>query len=97
MNEKPTFAIMGGGLAGPLMATYLGQAGYTVQIYEMRSDPRETGIKGGRSINLALSRRGLHALEEVGLGDRIRELSIPMRGRMMHSVSGALSFQPYGT
>ena len=79
------------------MATYLGQAGYTVRLYEMRSDPRKKGAAGGRSINLALSRRGLNALEEVGIADRIRDLSIPMRGRMMHAESGSLSFQPYGT
>lgn len=95
--DRPRFTILGGGLAGPLMAAYLGQAGYPVRLFEMRSDPREAGITGGRSINLALSRRGLHALSEVGLRDEIARLSIPMRGRMMHAVSGALTYQPYGT
>jgi kynurenine 3-monooxygenase len=97
VSENPTFTVFGAGLAGLLMAAYLGQAGYNVRLYEMRPDPREAGAVGGRSINLALSRRGIHALDEVGILDQIRDLSIPMKGRMMHPVSGSLSFQPYGT
>lgn len=96
-DQPPTFSIVGAGLAGPLMAAYLGRAGYDVHLYESRSDPRQTGVITGRSINLALSYRGLHALKEVGLQEPVREISIRMRGRMMHALSGKLSFQPYGT
>ena len=96
-SQTPTFSIIGAGLAGPLMTAYLGRAGYDVHLFESRSDPRKTGVITGRSINLALSRRGLHALKEVGLQEPIQEISIPMRGRMMHANSGKLSFQPYGT
>ena len=88
MTGTPPVTIVGAGLAGPLMAAYLGQAGYRVHLYEKRADPRVAGSEGGRSINLALSLRGIHALEEVGVMDQVREISIPMRGRMMHSVSG---------
>jgi kynurenine 3-monooxygenase len=95
--SRPAVTVIGAGLAGPLMATYLGQAGFPVRLFEMRPDPRKAGAEGGRSINLALSRRGLHALDEVGVSDAVRTLSIPMRGRMMHAESGRLSFQPYGT
>jgi hypothetical protein len=63
----------------------------------MRSDPRQSGDLGGRSINLALSERGLHALTQVGLREQVQGLSIPMRGRMMHAIRGELAFQPYGT
>lgn len=94
---RPPVTLVGAGLSGPLMAAYLGQAGYPVHLYERRSDPRKAGASAGRSINLALSRRGLHALEQVGLAEPVRAISIPMRGRMMHPVHGALHFQPYGT
>ena len=95
MSDKPVFTILGAGLAGPLLAVYLGRRGYPVHLLEMRSDPRQSGGAGGRSINLALSLRGLYALERVGLADAARTLSIPMRGRMMHAVSGAKTVQPY--
>src|SRR5439155_21097862 len=79
-----------------LMACYLGKAGYRVDMYEKRPDPRGPAQERGRSINLALSVRGLHALREVGLADEVLRSAIPMRGRMIHSPTGALTFQPYG-
>jgi kynurenine 3-monooxygenase len=95
-SEQSRFTIVGAGLAGPLLACYLGRAGYRVDLYEKRPDPRTTGEQGGRSINLALSVRGIEALREVGLADEVLRDAIPMRGRMMHSRAGRLSFQPYG-
>ncbi len=94
--EKPQFTIVGSGLAGALMACYLGKAGDRVDMYEKRTDPRGPAPERGRSINLALSVRGLHALREVGLADEVLQSAIPMRGRMIHSPTGALTFQPYG-
>lgn len=88
-------AVIGAGLGGALMACYLAQAGYRVSVYERRSDPRVAGFTGGRSINLALSIRGITALREVGLADKVLAQAIPMRGRMMHSLSGVLTFQAY--
>jgi kynurenine 3-monooxygenase len=87
--------IAGGGLAGALMAKYLGLAGHEVELYERRPDIRDAKIVRGRSINLAVSVRGLTALAEVGLRERVLEKAIPMRGRMVHAVDGTLSFQPY--
>ena len=89
--------VVGAGLGGSLMAIYLARAGYQVRICERRSDPRRAGMQIGRSINLALSVRGVHALAGVGLADAVLEHSVPMRGRMIHSVSGRQTFQPYGT
>jgi kynurenine 3-monooxygenase len=89
-------AVVGAGLSGSLLAIYLGRAGYEVEVHESRSDPRARGYRGGRSINLAISTRGLHALERAGLRDRILETAVPMRGRMVHGPRGELSFQPYG-
>ena len=57
---------------------------------------RRVRISAGRSINLALSTRGIHALREAGVWAEIEKIIIPMKGRMMHSVAGELTFQPYG-
>src|SRR5438105_5643974 len=92
----PKITIVGSGLAGPLMACYLGQVGFAVDLYEKRPDPRSHGAEGGRSINLALSVRGIEALRQVGLAEEILQNAIPMRGRMIHAPDGKLSFQPYG-
>jgi kynurenine 3-monooxygenase len=89
------FVLIGSGLAGGLLAAYLGRRGYDVDLYERRADPREGNIVGGRSINLALSTRGIYALEELGIADEVLRHAIPMRGRMIHDKSGALHFSPY--
>jgi kynurenine 3-monooxygenase len=73
----------------------LGRRGYDVDLYERRADPREGNIVGGRSINLALSTRGIHALEQLGIADEVLRHAIPMRGRMIHDKSGDLHFAPY--
>jgi kynurenine 3-monooxygenase len=95
--EQQDFSVIGAGLAGSLMAIFLGRAGHRVRLYERRADPRTAGAEGGRSINLAISTRGLHALEQVGLKDKVLSGAVPMRGRMIHSAAGELAFQPYGT
>jgi kynurenine 3-monooxygenase len=89
------FVLIGSGLAGGLLAAYLGRRGYEVDLYERRADPREGNIVGGRSINLAISTRGIHALERMGIADEALRHAIPMRGRMIHDKSGALHFTPY--
>jgi len=89
------FVLIGSGLAGGLLAAYLGRRGYDVDLYERRADPREGNIVGGRSINLAISTRGIHALEQIGIADEALQHAIPMRGRMIHDKSGALHFTPY--
>jgi kynurenine 3-monooxygenase len=89
------FVLVGSGLAGGLLAAYLGRRGYTVDLYERRADPREGNIVGGRSINLAISTRGIQALEQIGIADEALRQAIPMRGRMIHDKSGALHFAPY--
>ena len=87
--------LIGGGLAGGLLAVYLARAGLDVDLYEMRPDPASGQAVRGRSINLAISVRGIHALQEIGLADEILKLAVPMRGRMIHPVTGDLHFQPY--
>src|SRR5438477_4867357 len=89
------FILIGSGLAGGLLGAYLGRSGYDVDLYERRADPREGNIVGGRSINLAVSTRGIHALEQLGIADDVLRHAIPMRGRMIHDKSGTLHFAPY--
>ena len=93
MTQK--FTLVGSGLAGGLLAAYLGRRGYEVFLYERRPDPRAGNFVGGRSINLALSTRGIDALARVGLADQVLAHAIPMRGRMIHDRNGALHFSPY--
>jgi kynurenine 3-monooxygenase len=97
MNPKSNrVTLIGAGLNGPLLAISLVQRGFAVDIYERRPDMRRVRMSAGRSINLALSTRGIHALTQAGLWDAMRKIIIPMNGRMMHSISGDLTFQPYG-
>jgi kynurenine 3-monooxygenase len=89
------FVLIGSGLAGGLLAAYFGRRGYEVDLYEQRADPREGNIVGGRSINLAISTRGIHALKQIGIADEALRSAIPMRGRMIHDKFGGLHFSPY--
>lgn len=95
MNKRKV-AIVGAGLAGSLLSVYFAKLGIEVDIYERRPDMRKQNAGGGKSINLALSTRGIHALKEVGLYDEIKKISIPMFGRKLHAPDGSLSFQRYG-
>jgi kynurenine 3-monooxygenase len=95
-STRQTITLIGAGLNGPLLALGLVQRGFQVEIYERRPDMRRVRMSAGRSINLALSTRGIHALKKVGLWDAMQKIIIPMKGRMMHSVTSELTFQPYG-
>lgn len=93
MDEK--VIIIGAGLCGALLALRLAQKGYSVIVYERRPDMRKETISAGRSINLALSDRGLKGLELVGIKDDVEALIIPMHGRMIHPLSGSSTFVNY--
>lgn len=95
LQQQP-INIVGAGLAGALLAVLLARRGFKINLYDRRPDPRTTHAEGGRSINLALAARGIRALEQAGVMDHIRPLLIPMRGRMVHDLSGATTLQPYG-
>lgn len=96
MVSKKHIAVIGAGLVGSLLSIYLARRGYRVSVFERRPDMRRDKAEAGRSINLALSNRGIRALEDVGLAEALRKIAIPMHGRMMHDVHGNLTFQPYG-
>ena len=93
-NEKIT--VVGGGLSGPVMAMYLAKKGIRVDIYERRPDMRKENISAGRSINLAISKRGIAALEEIGVFHKISSQIIPMYGRKIHNIDESTRFLPYG-
>jgi kynurenine 3-monooxygenase len=88
--------IIGSGLVGSLLSIYLAKRGYTIDIFERRSDMRKIKMSAGRSINLALSDRGWRGLEGVGIASDIRGIAIPMYGRFIHHRDGSTAYQPYG-
>jgi kynurenine 3-monooxygenase len=87
-GAQQNILIIGAGLCGSLLALRLGQRGYNVNVYEMRPDLRKTDISAGRSINLAFSDRGNKAMKLVGMEQKVKELCIPMNGRMLHDKEG---------
>lgn len=96
MDSKKKITISGAGLVGSLLSVMLGNRGYEVEILERRTDTRNNTEDSGRSINLALSSRGIHALAQAGLMDQVEPLLIPMKGRMLHLENGSVEFMPYG-
>jgi kynurenine 3-monooxygenase len=96
INTNKKIIIVGGGLAGSLLSIYLAKQGFEIVVYEKQPDMRIAGYVGGRSINLALSPRGILPLQEVEVFDKIKEIALPMKGRLMHSIDGKKTFQPYG-
>ena len=88
--------MVGAGLIGSLLAATLAKRGFQVDLYERRPDLRKTDISAGKSINLALSDRGLRGLANVGADKDMLNISIPMHGRMLHDLEGNTNFMPYG-
>ncbi|HUC81083.1 MAG TPA: NAD(P)/FAD-dependent oxidoreductase [Flavisolibacter sp.] len=89
-------SIIGAGLVGSLLSIYLAKKGYAISVHERRGDMRNEEVEAGRSINLALSDRGIQALKEVGIADEVLNIGIPMHGRYIHNLDGSHAFQPYG-
>jgi kynurenine 3-monooxygenase len=88
-------SIIGAGLAGSLLSIYLAKRGIKVDIYEARGDMRLATLTAGRSINLALSDRGISALREVGMHEYMLAEAVPMFGRMIHSPNGEQKLLSY--
>jgi kynurenine 3-monooxygenase len=96
MSGAAHATIIGAGLSGALMATLLAQRGWRVDVFERRGDPRVHGFAGGRSINLALAERGLHALRAADAHGAVLRQAVMMRGRMVHPLEGEPQLQRYG-
>lgn len=88
-------AVVGAGLVGTLLAIYLKKAGHDVHVFDRSEDIRKIQFSG-RSINLAISTRGWKSLDDVLIGDQIREIAIPMDKRAIHKTDGSLAYQKYG-
>ncbi len=95
-NHRCDVAVVGAGLVGSLLALGLKKRGFHVEVFERRPDPRAKGAIGGRSINLALSDRGLLGLKSAGVIDDVERVAVPMPGRLMHAPDGQTTFMPYG-
>ncbi len=93
--RKQKVIIIGAGLAGSLLSFFLAKRGIETEIYEARGDMREEKMSAGRSINLALSDRGIRALSEVGMSEYMLKEAVPMYGRLIHPVAGETKFLPY--
>lgn len=96
LQSSGRVAIVGGGLAGSLLTLALAQRGYAVDLYERQSDSRGCVGREGRSINLGLSKRGMRALELVGLLQTVLDTAVTMSGRVIHAPDGSTRYQPYG-
>ena len=94
-NTGKNVTLIGAGLVGSLLSTYLTKQGYKVTAYERRPDMRKATISAGRSINLALSDRGWRGLAGAGLVDEVKKVAIAMTGRMIHSIDGKTVYQAY--
>jgi len=95
-EKQRKVVIVGAGLVGSLQALYFGQRSYNVEVHEYRSDPRTEDNVAGRSINLALSKRGREALKAVGADEYVVKTGIPIYARMIHSHDGKQTSIPYG-
>uniref|UniRef100_A0A6G1SIU7 Kynurenine 3-monooxygenase n=1 Tax=Aceria tosichella TaxID=561515 RepID=A0A6G1SIU7_9ACAR len=87
--------IVGAGLVGALEACLLAKRGFKVTLFEARHDGRTEQNFYGRSINLAISHRGISALERLGFENVVQECAIPMKARMIHNNNGTLNPIPY--
>ncbi|MFT5140876.1 MAG: kynurenine 3-monooxygenase [Rhodothermales bacterium] len=96
IHDTKKITIIGAGLAGTLLSVLLAKRGFQVDLFERNHDPRKSGPAAGRSINLALAERGRYALRLAGLLEEVDRFTIPMRGRMLHSIDGTLTLQKYG-
>ncbi|KAI7868871.1 kynurenine 3-monooxygenase [Spinellus fusiger] len=102
MDEKHSavVGIVGAGPVGTINAIYFAQRGWDVYLFEKRADmrlPEQKMSQKGRSINLALSERGLSALRNthMNLEEVILKSAIPMSARMVHTTSGHQTSQAY--
>ncbi len=96
-NDSSKIIIVGAGLCGSLLAIRLAQHGFRIAVYEKRPDMRTMDVDAGRSINLALSARGLKALHMAGLQQKVIDHTIPMKGRMIHPLGAEAFLSPYSS
>ncbi len=97
LGEGGPVVVVGGGPCGSVLSIYLARAGHDVVLYESRPDMRRIDLPAGRSINLALATHGIIPLVDIGVIEQVDTITIPMKGRMIHTRGSAeLTLQPYG-
>jgi kynurenine 3-monooxygenase len=94
--ERGPITLVGAGPTGTLLAILLQRRGFGVTLYDSRPDPRSHAGESGRSINLAMADRGIHALRAAGVFDAIAPEMVAMRGRFIHPLGASPSLQLYG-
>ena len=85
---KKEVSIIGAGLVGSLCALYMTRRGYVVNVFERRKDLRSEIITAGKSINLALSKRGWTSLEKAGIDKEVMKIAIPVYRRLAEAGGG---------
>ncbi|KAK9457404.1 hypothetical protein V1511DRAFT_493527 [Dipodascopsis uninucleata] len=102
MSSPRIVSIIGAGPVGTLAALYFSNDGWDVMLYDLRDDIRQTRVLGGpastgKSINLALSHRGIEGLRGASeeLAKVVMENVIPVYGRMIHDRRGRQVSQMY--
>lgn len=111
IERRISVGVIGAGLAGSMISALLSKLDHIdVFCFEKRGDPRSQNdeldeIQSAfgssisskkRSVNLALSHRGIVALSELSLIDDIMKYAVPMPGRVIHTKNGKILKQPYG-
>lgn len=97
LDERGPVVVVGAGPCGSVFSIYLARAGHDVVLYESRPDLRRGDLPAGRSINLALATHGIIPLVDIGVIEQVDSITVPMKGRMIHTTGSAeLTLQPYG-
>lgn len=96
METPKKIIVSGAGLVGSLLAIALRKRGHEVLLLERRVDMRKENLTAGKSINLIVTAKGINPLMKLGLWEKVKKITSPVTGRTMHSVSGELTYQPYG-
>lgn len=96
MESPRKILISGAGLVGSLMAIAMKKRGHNVELHELRSDMRKDSSSAGKSINLIITAKGINPVINLGLWEKVQTIITPVTGRMMHSKSAELTYQPYG-
>lgn len=96
MDKPQKIIIAGAGLVGSLLSIAMKKRGHDVYLFEKRADIRKGNLSAGRSINLIITAKGIRPLKQLGLWEKVKSITSPVRGRTMHSVQGDLAYQPYG-
>jgi kynurenine 3-monooxygenase len=101
MNHSDV-VVIGAGLSGLSAALFLAQRGFSVSLYEGRSQEEierydlVEGSGSGRSMSMDLSARGIYALKQVEVFNEAVTNAVPMRNKIFHGIDGALTYIPYG-